>query len=160
TSKQVRWDTDKNTRGSLAMFRTILRSGFMASTILAAGFAYAHDHKASDPLAGSQINATIQQGMMQQVAAPPEKADVPFWAGLGSHTYKITTSNPLAQKYFDQGLALAYGFNHWEARRAFLAAQKADPNCAMCFWGEALVLGPNINWPMQPQAGAPAVCGS
>src|SRR5262249_28416944 len=58
--------------------------------------------------------------------------------------------------YFDQGLRLTYAFNHGEAQRAFRKAQRLDPACAMCFWGEALVLGPNINLPMQPDAVAPA----
>ena len=80
----------------------------------------------------------------------------PMWAGLGSITYKITTANERAQAYFDQGLRLAYAFNHGEAQRAFRMAQKLDPDCAMCFWGEALVLGPNINLPMQEDAIAPA----
>jgi len=79
----------------------------------------------------------------------------PMWAGLGSITYKITTANERAQAYFDQGLRLAYAFNHGEAQRAFRMAQKLDPDCAMCFWGEALVLGPNINLPMQEDAIAP-----
>jgi tetratricopeptide (TPR) repeat protein len=80
----------------------------------------------------------------------------PLWDGLGTHTYKITTSDPQAQAYFDQGLRLAYGFNHDEARRAFREAQHRDPDCAMCFWGEALVLGPNINMQMPEDAVAPA----
>src|SRR5262249_1447615 len=82
--------------------------------------------------------------------------DPPVWDGLGSLTYKITTSSPAAQAYFDQGLRLTYGFNHEEAQRAFRKAQKLDPDCAMCFWGEALVLGPNINMPMVEEAVAPA----
>jgi tetratricopeptide (TPR) repeat protein len=80
----------------------------------------------------------------------------PLWPGLGAVTYKITTTNERAQAYFDQGLRLAYAFNHGEAQRAFRMAQKLDPGCAMCFWGEALVLGPNINLPMQDDARAPA----
>jgi tetratricopeptide (TPR) repeat protein len=80
----------------------------------------------------------------------------PLWTGLGSITYKVTTANEGAQAYFDQGLRLAYAFNHGEAQRAFRKAQKLDPDCAMCFWGEALVLGPNINLPMQEDAVAPA----
>ena len=80
----------------------------------------------------------------------------PLWDGLGSITYKITTANERAQAYFNQGLRLAYAFNHDEARRAFRMAQKLDPDCAMCFWGEALVLGPNINLPMPEDAVAPA----
>src|SRR5690606_22974147 len=61
------------------------------------------------------------------------------------------------QRYFDQGLRLSYAFNHGEARRAFQAAQRHDPACAMCYWGEALILGPNINAPMDPAAVAPAI---
>src|SRR5207249_5870368 len=83
-------------------------------------------------------------------------SDPPLWEGIGSTSYTITTANPLAQTYFDQGLRLAYAFNHGEAQRAFRKAQKLDPECAMCFWGEALVLGPNINLPMQDDALAPA----
>src|SRR5262245_6105003 len=67
---------------------------------------------------------------------------------LGTLHYPITTSAPLAQQFFDQGLRLAYAFNHGEALRAFRKARTLDPECAMCYWGEALVLGPNINAPM------------
>jgi tetratricopeptide (TPR) repeat protein len=81
----------------------------------------------------------------------------PLWDNLGTVTMPVTTSNPLAQRYFDQGLRLAYGFNHAEARRSFRMAQRLDPACAMCYWGEALVLGPNINLPMQPEAVGPAL---
>ncbi|HXX47633.1 MAG TPA: hypothetical protein VEN47_05365 [Myxococcota bacterium] len=64
----------------------------------------------------------------------------------------ITASSPLVQRYFDQGLRLIYAFNHDEAIRAFEAAQKLDPDCAMCFWGVAVALGPNINLPMDASA--------
>ena len=50
----------------------------------------------------------------------------------------------------NQGLNLAYGFNHAEAGRAFKEAARLDPNCAMAYWGQAYVLGPNINAPMTP----------
>ena len=83
-------------------------------------------------------------------------ADAPLYDNLGSVTFKITTKRFLAQSYFDQGLRLAYAFNHPEARRAFRTAQKHDPDCAMCYWGEALVLGTNINLPMEASAIAPA----
>ena len=49
-----------------------------------------------------------------------------------------------------QGLNLAYAFNHAEARRAFREAARLDPNLAMAYWGQALVLGPNINALMEP----------
>src|SRR4051812_9607313 len=84
-------------------------------------------------------------------------SDVPLWPNLGTISYPVTSASPIAQRYFDQGLRLAYGFNHAEARRAFRKAQQIDPTCAMCYWGEALVLGPNINAPMEPDAAAPAV---
>jgi tetratricopeptide (TPR) repeat protein len=100
----------------------------------------------------------VPRAEMSAARPTPAFADTepPLWAGLGSITYKITTANERAQAYFDQGLRLAYAFNHGEAQRAFRAAQKLDPDCAMCFWGEALVLGPNINLPMQEDAIAPA----
>lgn len=88
-------------------------------------------------------------------AAPGE--DPPLWKNLGTLHYRITTTKPLAQQYFNQGLRLTYGFNHAEAIRAYRAAQRLDPHCAMCYWGEALALGPNINLPMDPAANAPAL---
>ena len=62
--------------------------------------------------------------------------------------FPITTESELAQKYFDQGVILAYGFNHEEAFRSFEEVARLDSNCAMAYWGMAYVLGPNINLPM------------
>lgn len=76
--------------------------------------------------------------------------------GLGNLEYDITTDNELAQKYFNQGLRLYYAFNHPEAIRSFREAQRLDPSCAMCFWGEALARGPNINLPMDEASGVAA----
>ena len=72
-------------------------------------------------------------------------AGAPLFEGMGDFHREITTSSPDAQAYFDQGMVLAFGFNHAESIRSFRAAQKLDPDCAMCFWGEALATGPNIN---------------
>ncbi len=80
----------------------------------------------------------------------------PLWDNLGDYSYPISTDSELAQKYFDQGLRLTYGFNHAEAIRAFKKAQELDPSCAMCFWGEAFAWGSNINLPMLPDAVEPA----
>jgi tetratricopeptide (TPR) repeat protein len=77
----------------------------------------------------------------------------PLLDGMGSHHHQVTTKSALAQRYFDQGLVLAFGFNHKEAARSFRQAQVIDPDCGMCFWGEALVLGPNINAGMDPEDG-------
>jgi tetratricopeptide (TPR) repeat protein len=100
----------------------------------------------------------VPRAEMSAASSAPAFADTepPLWPGLGSLTYKVTTANERAQAYFDQGLRLTYAFNHAEAQRSFRMAQKLDPSCAMCFWGEALVLGPNINLPMQEDAVAPA----
>ena len=76
-----------------------------------------------------------------------DSAPEPFFEGLGSHTRKISTDSPEAQKYFDQGLNFLFGFNHGAAIRAFQAAEKADPTCAMVHWGIALACGPHINSP-------------
>jgi tetratricopeptide (TPR) repeat protein len=75
---------------------------------------------------------------------------------LGTLHYPITTAVPQAQRFFDQGLRLTYAFNHREALRAYRRARNLDPTCAMCYWGEALVLGPNINAPMDAESAAPA----
>jgi tetratricopeptide (TPR) repeat protein len=106
----------------------------------------------------AQTRTEVPPTEMKAAMPAPEFADSnpPLWDGLGSVAYKISTPNAEAQAYFNQGLRLAYAFNHGEAQRAFRKAQKIDPSCAMCFWGESLVLGPNINLPMQEDAVAPA----
>jgi tetratricopeptide (TPR) repeat protein len=73
------------------------------------------------------------------------RAGAPLFDGMGNHHHPITTSDPDAQRYFDQGLVIDFAFNHAESARSFRAAQTLDPQCAMCYWGEALALGPNIN---------------
>lgn len=68
--------------------------------------------------------------------------------GLGDHSFKVTTSNPESQYFFDQGLRLVVGYNHSEAMRSFKEAARLDPNNAMAYWGWALTLGRNLNLPM------------
>lgn len=81
----------------------------------------------------------------------------PALLDLGSHTFPVTTRNKLAQRYMNQGLNLSYGFNHAEAGRAFREAARLDPSLGMAYWGQALVLGPNINAPMPPEEEGPAL---
>lgn len=85
---------------------------------------------------------------------------VPLYDGIGELVRPITTSSPDAQAYFDQGLRLTYGFGHPEAVRSFREAQRHDPECASCYWGEAWALGPNINAPMNPAAIPEAVAAA
>lgn len=85
------------------------------------------------------------------------EADRPvLFHNLGELSRPVGTANAEAQRWFDQGLRLTYAFNHQAAGRAFAEAARLDPECAMCFWGQALVLGPNINLPMLPEAMKPA----
>jgi tetratricopeptide (TPR) repeat protein len=78
----------------------------------------------------------------------PSGALAPRLQNLGDHVFPVTTNSQQAQLFINQGLNLTYGFNHLEAGRAFSEAVRLDPDCAMAFWGQALVLGPNINAPM------------
>jgi len=92
----------------------------------------------------------------QTARSPIDGRQAPLLEGLGDHRHPVATRSPLAQRYFDQGLILAYGFNHAEAARSFREAARLDPECAMCWWGLALVLGPNINAAMEPENNAEA----
>jgi len=76
-------------------------------------------------------------------------AKAPLFKGLKGIDMKITTSDQEAQKYFNQGMMLSYGFNHAEAARSFFEATRIDTSCAMAFWGYAYVLGPNYNAGME-----------
>ncbi len=104
-------------------------------------------------------DATMPREDYTQLAALPADTATraPLWPGLGNWTFKISTRKREAQAYFDQGLRLSYGFNHGEAARSFRAAQEIDPTCAMCYWGEALVLGPNINERMTDEGNVAAL---
>ncbi len=68
----------------------------------------------------------------------------------------VTAKGKDVQRWFDQGLAMTYGFNHDAAERSFLKAAELDPDCAMCWWGAALVLGPHVNATMDPANNAKA----
>jgi len=91
-------------------------------------------------------------------AAPGDSTTkaVPLFEGLGTHSRKVTTTSPEAQRYFDQGLAFLYAFNHDEAIRSFRHAAELDPSCAMALWGVAVAYGPHINNPVVPEDRAKA----
>jgi tetratricopeptide (TPR) repeat protein len=88
---------------------------------------------------------TTGQDTPETLAELAVRAGAPLFDGMGSHHHPITSSDPDAQLYFNQGLVIDFAFNHAESVRSFRAAQALDPECAMCYWGEALALGPNIN---------------
>lgn len=93
-----------------------------------------------------------------QPVSPPELAmvGVHLLEGLGDHHFEVTSAHHEVQRWFDQGLMLTYGFNHDAAERSFLKATELDPDCAMCWWGAALVLGPHVNAAMDPADNADA----
>jgi tetratricopeptide (TPR) repeat protein len=86
----------------------------------------------------------------QAAQTAPGGAIAPRLQNLGSHAFPVSTRNRDAQAFMNQGLNLAYAFNHAEARRAFREAARLEPDLAMAYWGQALVLGPNINALMEP----------
>ncbi|HSJ95717.1 MAG TPA: hypothetical protein VLC53_01510, partial [Myxococcota bacterium] len=84
------------------------------------------------------VLARTETAPFRPVAAQPALAEAPvLYRDLGRLGFAVTSRRPEAQEWFDQGLRLAFGFNHGEAQRAFREAQRLDPECAMCYWGEA-----------------------
>ncbi|HZN56019.1 MAG TPA: tetratricopeptide repeat protein [Candidatus Polarisedimenticolaceae bacterium] len=101
--------------------------------------------------------APLLLAAMTHTAPAADASKPPLFDDLGSYHRAITTASAEAQKYFDQGLRLVYGFNHDEAERAFREAVRLDPACAICWWGVGLTLGPNINLPIDADRNAKAV---
>lgn len=99
-------------------------------------------------LAGLSATAVFGQHEHNAGAAKPAM----LLPGMGHLHHPIATSNPEAQRFFDQGLTLVYGFNHEEAVRSFQRASELDRKAAMPLWGIALALGPNINLEVTPEA--------
>jgi len=89
-----------------------------------------------------------EQAGTTPVGAQDAERTAPLLEGMGDLHWQISSDSELAQQYFDQALTLSYGFNHLEAERSFREAARLDDDCAICFWGAALVLGPNINDPV------------
>ena len=85
-------------------------------------------------------------------APAPGMPLAPRLQNLGVHTFPVSTKDSRAQLFVNQGLNLVYAFNHAESARAFAEAARLDPSLAMAYWGQALVLGPNINAAMEPEA--------
>lgn len=104
---------------------------------------------------GMRAQLALAAGAIGRAADDPPPP--PLYPGVGNIRFAVSTRSPAAQAYFNQGLAFAYGFNHAAAIASFKQAQRLDPACAMCWWGEALAHGPNINAPMDEAANASAL---
>ena len=93
----------------------------------------------------------LAEKMAQDGAAGAGEGSMGLYPGLAATDLPLGDIDPLARRYFEQGLALAYGFNHRAAIRSFRHAQRIDPDCTMCWWGEAMANGPNINAAMNDE---------
>lgn len=89
--------------------------------------------------------AVLASAAGQHHGVPKPENPVTLYGGLGTWRHPIVTKSPEAQQYFDQGLALLYGFNRYEALRSFTKAAELDPAAAMAWWGVAMAQGPHIN---------------
>lgn len=104
-------------------------------------------------VAGSGFPAAAATDSRDDVQSTVVEGQIaPRLQNLGNHRFPVTTTSARAQLFINQGMMLTYGFNHAEAARSFREAAHLDPNCAMAYWGTALVLGPNINMAMAPEA--------
>src|SRR6185369_13612393 len=98
--------------------------------------------------------------MAQHQMPPQPEKPVTLYPGLGVWKHPISTNKPEAQRYFDQGLALLYGFNRYEALRSFRKASEIDPNAAMAWWGISMAQGPYVNMDGDPTFDQKAACAA
>jgi len=129
----------------------MMRAALFAAASLWAGAAAAQPHDMSK-MKGMGMGLPPMPAIYGGQA---DKPGAPVFGNLGDHSMPITAT-PEAQKFFDQGVRLLFGFNHAEAIRSFREAARLDPNCAMCWWGVSFALGSNINLPIQDDAIVPA----
>jgi tetratricopeptide (TPR) repeat protein len=107
-------------------------------------------------LAGAYVGAVTTSNVPAEPVVLEEPVGATLIPGLGNHAFPITTRSPEAQRWFNQALMLTFGFNHDAAERSYLKAASLDPECAMCWWGASLVLGPHVNATMNPEDNAKA----
>ncbi len=133
----------------------------LAAAILSLALTSTVAGAASAPTAMSMADMPMNMKMIDPMPGvymgEADKPGAPMFKGLGTHHHAISTRNRKTQAYFDQGVRLLFGFNHAEAIRSFREAARLDPKCAMCWWGVAFALGPNINLPMPDDAVKPAM---
>ena len=148
---------------------TIVGAGLLLASFTRPEFT-AEAVAALDPVRQAQSSCGSRRGtdalrqrlrLASLAAADTPDMPLPLYDDLSAPRVPLTTANDMARRYFNQGLMLSYGFNHNGAVRSFREAQRIDPDCALCWWGEAMALGPNINAPMgdPEQAAAIAALG-
>lgn len=139
------------------MQTTIVKRILAGIALIAACIPYAFSQTDKNPLIESHKDSQLSEAGHDHVAATdnenqsePDGQLAPKLLDLGPHEFVVSTQSKKAQLFFNQGLNLAYAFNHAESRRAFREAARLDPELAIAYWGQALVLGPNINAMMEP----------
>ena len=147
-------------------------AGIGVTLVVAAGLTACGESKpqaedAAASAADAQESAPAEQTLVEETwptgesrkdpgyDATPEGM-APLLEGIGPVDFPITSQVDLARDYFNQALTFSYGFNHAEAERSFREAARLDPDCGICWWGVALVNGPNINKAMEDAQVAPA----
>lgn len=125
---------------------TIVFTAIMLCTIISYKIKQEDSFDYSRKIGVNAISCTSTAFLLKNIDSSRQIA--PLFDNLGHHRYKVSTTNDLAQRFFNQGLKLTYAFNHAEAHRSFMEAARLDPTCAMAFWGQAYTLGPNINDPL------------
>jgi tetratricopeptide (TPR) repeat protein len=108
------------------------------------------------PLGQTSSAAALCVSRPGEATTPPASAagwaeDARLFDGLGDFHRPVATKSKAAQIWFDQGMRYLWAFNHDEATRSFAKAAAIDPDCAMCWWGVALTVGPNYNLPMMAE---------
>jgi len=100
---------------------------------------------------GLVMTVSAQQSQQRPVFERYSEPIQIYENGLGTFTRKISSSNAEAQKYFDQGFQMMFAFAKAEAVRSFRESWKRDPQCAICYWGEAWAWGSYLNSPMNDE---------
>lgn len=140
---------------------TALASMTSAPGISPAALAALDPGRLAGAMCGSKaMGAGLSRALLAaaSVAVPTGiSSPMPLYPDLTTSPFRVTTEKEEAQRYVSQGLLFNYGFNHAGAVRSFREAQRLDPGCAMCWWGEAVALGPNINAAMEDRDRDPAL---
>lgn len=129
-----------------SFFQSMQQSLFLLLLVFLSGISLI----SSSRLLAIEIDTPHQNNLQPVHQLSTNEESVVRIQNLGSHHFSVSTHNAQAQIMINQGLNLAYAFNHAEAYRAFQEAARLDPSLAMAYWGQALVLGPNINALMEP----------
>ena len=138
-----------STQSGRSRFKTLMTIAIVGVVLSASQSTFAQDSKPSGHVHYKKSAELDRPG--------PGGALAPRLLKLGNHQFPVSTKSKDAQAFMNQGVNLSYAFNHAEAGRAFREAARLDPSLAMAYWGQALVLGPNINAPMDPNSEGPAL---